>query len=154
MVFKNLGFVFSEYSETSDTRVPFDLQVGATFKPEHMPIRFSLTAYNLASGGSAYDNPDDEEDDLGSLDKLLRHVSLGAEILIHRNVNMLMGYNFLRQKELNTPEGGGAGFSFGTSIKIKSLDLAMSRTRYSVGNAAYAFTLSADINTMFFRKRI
>jgi hypothetical protein len=154
MVFKNIGFVFSEYSGTSDTRVPFDLQVGTTFKPEHMPIRFSLTVYNLASAGSAYDNPDDEEDDPGSLDKLLRHVTLGAEILIHRNVNILLGYNGLRQHELNTPESGGAGFSVGTSVNIKSFDLSVSRTRYNVGNAAYAFTLSADIRSMFFRKRI
>jgi hypothetical protein len=48
MVFKNIGLVTAEYSSESDTRLPFDVQVGATLKPEHMPLRFSLTAFNLS----------------------------------------------------------------------------------------------------------
>jgi len=152
LVFKNLGFVFSEYSETSNTQVPFDVQVGATFKPEHMPLRFSITAYNLASNGSTYDNPDDE-DDSGSFDKLMRHITMGAEVLFHRNVNVLVAYNFLRQQELKTATWGAAGFTFGTSIKIKGFEIVLSRSTYSVGNGAYAFTVSSNIDKMIFRKR-
>lgn len=153
LAFKNLGFVISEYSETSDTQVPFDVQVGATFKPEHMPLRFSITAYNLAQPGNVYDNPDDENDDAGSLDKLMRHITMGAEILFHRNVNVLVGYNFLRQQELKTETSGGTGFTIGASVKIKTIDIVFSRSSYSVGNAAYAFTISTDIDNMIFRKR-
>lgn len=153
LAFKNLGFVISEYSETSDTQVPFDVQVGATFKPEHMPLRFSITAYNLAQPGNVYDNPDDENDDAGSLDKLMRHITIGTEILFHRNVNVLVGYNFLREQELKTETSSGRGFTIGASIKIKAMDIVFSRSSYSVGNAAYAFTVSADIESMIFRKR-
>ncbi|HEY3429392.1 MAG TPA: type IX secretion system protein PorQ, partial [Cyclobacteriaceae bacterium] len=76
LVFKNLGFVLSEYSEFSNSKVPFDVQMGATFKPEHMPVRFSLAAYNIATKGNAYDDPNDE-DDPSSFDKFLGHINIG-----------------------------------------------------------------------------
>lgn len=153
LVFKNLGIVFSEYSGSSNTSVPFDVQLGLTFKPEHMPVRFSLTAYNLASSGTLYDNPADDEDDPGSLDKLLRHINIGTEILLHRNVNVLLSYNFLRQQELKTQNSSGSGFSAGIAMNIKAFDIVISRSSYSVGNAAYAFTVAADIQRMIFKKR-
>jgi hypothetical protein len=153
MVFKNAGFVLSEYSETSKAKVPFDVQLGATFKPDHMPIRFSLTAYNLATHGDPYDNPNDADDNVSSVKKLLSYVNLGSEILIHRNVNLLIAYNFLRQRELKTLNSGGSGFSLGAVLKIRTFDFILSRSSYSVGNGAYAFTLSTNIDKMVFKKR-
>jgi hypothetical protein len=153
LVIKNFGFVLSEYSETSSTHVPFDVQVGVTFKPEHMPLRFSLTGYNLAAAGDAYDNPADDQDDPSSFDKFLQHINLGAEILLHRNVNILLAYNFLRGQELKTINSGGSGLSFGAAINIKGLDLVFSRSSYSVGQGAYAVTLAANIQNMIFKKR-
>jgi hypothetical protein len=153
LAIKNLGFVLSEYSESSDTDVPFDVQVGATFKPEHMPIRFSLTAFNLATPGKAYDNSSDEDDDLSSFDKILSHVNMGAEVLLHRNVNVLVGYNFLRHQELKTQSTGGSGFTVGAAVKIKTFDIVVSRSSYSVGNGAYTFTVAANIQSMIYKKR-
>lgn len=152
LVFKNLGFVLSEYSEFSNSSVPFDVQVGTTFKPEHMPLRFSFTAYNIATKGNAYDDPDDN-DDPSSFDKVLGHINIGAEILFHRNVNVLIAYNFLRHQELKTENAGGSGFCIGTSVKIKAFELIVSRTSYSVGNAAYGFTLAANVQKMILKKR-
>jgi hypothetical protein len=154
LVFKNLGFAFSEYSETSDTEVPFDVQAGVTFKPEHMPLRFSLTAYNLATSGDAYDNPDDPDDNPGSIDKLMRHINFGAEILFHKNVHVLLGYNVLRRQELkNLNAGSGAGITFGAALNIKSFDIVFSRSGYTINNGAYAFTVSANVNKMIFKRR-
>jgi hypothetical protein len=153
LTFKNLGFVLSEYSESSETKVPFDVQVGATFKPEHMPLRFSLTAYNLASSGDDYDNPDTEIDDLNSLDKIMSHVVIGTEILFHRNVNVLLAYNFLKGQELNTENSGGKGLSIGAAVNIKAFEFVLSRSSYSVGNGAYSFTLNANLQSMIFKKR-
>lgn len=151
LVIKNVGFVLSEYSGTSETSIPFDVQTGVTFKPEHMPIRISMTAYNLAKG-NAYDDPNEEEDDLGTLGKVMQHVNFGAEILFHKNVNALIGYNVLKQTELKTENHGG-GITFGLSLKIKTFDIAFSRTGYNVSQASYGFTVAADLNRMIFKKR-
>lgn len=152
LVIKNFGVVLSEYSESSNTKIPFDVQAGVTFKPRHMPLRFSLTAYNLAYPGKAYDNPADEEDNIGTLSKVMQHINFGAEILLHKNVNVLLGYNVLKQTEFKT-DNQGAGITFGAAIKVKSVDITLSRSGYSVGNAAYAFTFAAKLNKMMFKKR-
>ncbi len=148
---KNLGVVLSEYSETSRSYLPFDVQVGATFKPLHMPLRFSLTAFNLGNSDVTYD-PNAEPE---TLDKVLRRVNFATEVLFHKNVNVMIGYNYLVHQELKLADAGGlAGFSFGFSAMIKSFELIASRSAYVVGNAGYTFTLSKNIDKMMKRRKI
>jgi hypothetical protein len=66
---------------------------------------------------------------------------------------MLLAYNFLKGQELNTENSGGKGFSIGAAVKIKALELVVSRSSYSVGNGAYSFTLNANIQNMILKKR-
>jgi hypothetical protein len=152
-VIKNFGFVMSDYTSSASASLPFDVQLGTTFKPEHMPIRFSLTAYNLAKDDVAYDDPLSGKDKPRTLDKVLRRFNFGAEILIHKKFNALIGYNYLVHQELKLENGGGmAGVTFGFSVKIKSFDFVFSRNGYVVGNAGYGFTLSKNIDSMIKRK--
>lgn len=152
LVIKNFGFVVSDYSENSNTQLPFDVQAGITFKPKHMPIRFSMTGYNLAYPGKAYDDPDDTEDNRKTISKIMQHINFGAEVLLHKNVNVLLGYNVLKQTEFKT-DNQGSGITFGAVVKIKAFDIAFSRSGYSVSNAAYGFTIAANLNKMIFKKR-
>lgn len=154
VVIRNVGFRISDYSSTANSKLPLDVRFGTTFKPEHMPIRFSLTAYNLVRPGEAFDDPADDED-VSSVNKILRHVTLGAELLFHKNVNVLLGYNFARKQELQIPAGGGgAGFSFGLAANIKTVQVVLSRTGYTAGNAGYAFTISSSLNSLFFKSTL
>lgn len=153
LVIKNLGVVLSEYSETSSTKLPFDVQLGATFKPEHMPIRFSVTAYNLSRSGIPYYNPADGEDEPGAFNKILRRFNLGMEILLHRNVNALFAYNFNTHQELKLVNGGaGAGICFGFSARIKAVEFVFSRGGYVAGQGGYTFTLASNIDKMIRRR--
>lgn len=150
MVAKNLGVTISEFSETSNTKLPFDVQVGMTLKPKHMPLRFSLTAFNLITPNVNYDAPTDEADDPTTVGKLLAHLNVGGELLLHRNVNILFGYNFLNHQALKLETaGGGAGVTVGFSVKIKTVDFVFSRMGYVAGTGAYAFTLSTNVNRFF-----
>lgn len=150
---RNLGIILSEYSESSHSHLPFNVEVGATFKPEHMPLRFSVTAYNLVKSDVTYYNSQGGEPEPGTLDKVLRRVNFGAELLIHRNVNVMIGYNYLVHQELKLADARGvAGFSLGFSAMIKSFELVFSRSAYVVGNAGYAFTLSKNIDKMLKRR--
>lgn len=153
LVVKNIGVVLSEYSVTSATTLPFDVRVGVTFRPEYMPVRFSLTVYDLADVDDGYYDP--LEDEPGALDKVLRHINFGAELLLHRNFSVLAGYNFRRHKDLKLEEaGGGAGVTVGFSARIKQFEFTLSRSSYIVGTAAYNITLAADINGMLTRRQI
>jgi hypothetical protein len=152
IVLKNMGFLLSDYSETSATTLPFDVQVGATYKPEHMPIRFSATAYNLTRTDLPYDDPSDDEE-AGTLNKVLRRFNLGIEILFHRNVNVMVGYNYNTHQELKLTNGGaGAGISFGFSARIKSVEFVFSRGGYVAGAAGYTFTLASNVNRLIRRR--
>ncbi|MBL7858660.1 MAG: type IX secretion system protein PorQ [Cyclobacteriaceae bacterium] len=155
LVIKNFGVVLSEYSESSKSLLPFDVQLGATFKPEHMPFRFSLTAYNLTQRELPYYNPDDGTDEPSTLNKVMSRINFGVELLLHRNVNVLAGYNYLRHQELKLSNGGGgAGVTFGFSARIKTVEFVFSRSGYVAGQAGYAFTLSTNVNKLLTRRSI
>ena len=154
MVIRNIGFMLSEYSSTSSTPLPFDVQLGTTFKPEHMPLRFSITAYHLAKSDVTYYDPNGVEEEPGALNKVLRRFNFGTEILLHRNVNVMVGYNYAVHQELKLLNGGGgAGVTFGFSARIKAVEFVFSRGGYVAGNAGYTFTLSGNIDNMI-RRRI
>ncbi|MFN3839299.1 MAG: type IX secretion system protein PorQ [Cyclobacteriaceae bacterium] len=147
LVIRNLGFVLHEFSETSNTILPFDVQLGTTFKPEHMPVRFSTTLFNLANLGKAYRDP-------SLVTEFFRHLNVGAELLIHKNVNLLIGYNGLRQQDLNDLNGSGMrGFTFGFSVRLKQVEFVANRASYRVGNAAYAFTLNVNTKAMLMKRK-
>jgi hypothetical protein len=145
LTFKNLGVMLKEYSETSSTTLPFDVQVGATLKPEHMPFRFSATVFNLTGLGNAYNDPSMPDDDPSALDEIMQHINLGAEILVTKSVHALVGYNGLRQQELQVEQGGGgSGFTFGFSVQRQAFELAVSRARYAASQASYLLTLNVN----------
>jgi len=145
LTMRNLGVVISDYSGTGNSRLPFDVQVGSTFKPQHMPLRFSITAFNLTTPDATYDDPA-EEDRNPLLQEVLAHFNFGAELLIHKNVNILAGYNYFNHRALKLETGGGgAGISFGFSAKVKNFEFVFSRMTYVAGTAAWSFTLSGNI---------
>jgi hypothetical protein len=110
-----------------------------------------LTAFNLANG-DVYFNPDDGGEEPGTIDKVFRHLNFGAEILLHRNVNLLMGYNYLVHQELKIEGIGGGGFSFGFSGRIKSFEFTFARSGYIRGVAGYTFTLASDVKSIITRR--
>jgi hypothetical protein len=153
IVIKNAGVVFSDYSNTANSSLPFDVQVGTTFKPTYMPLRFSLTAYNLVTPNATYDDPAIDQDGGSTVKDIFNHLNFGAEVLLHKNANVLVGYNFLNHNALKLDQGGGgAGLTVGLALQIKKIEMVVSRAAYVAGNAVYSFTLSGNVNNMLKRK--
>ena len=156
LVFKNVGVVLNDYLEEGNTQLPFDIQVGASFKPVHMPFRFSITAYNLTEDNIAYydasrGNVADEEP--GLADKIFRHLAIGTEVLLSKNFNLRAGYNHLVRKELRLEEtSGGAGFSAGFMFRIKAFEVAYSRRFYHVAGGSNNFTLASNLGMLIKKK--
>lgn len=150
LVIKNVGVMLSRYTESSSS-LPFDVQLGTTFKPEHMPFRFSITAYHLTRDVTYYDAANGQ-DEPGALDKVFRRFTFGTELLLHKNVNILLGYNYRLHQELKLENGGGAaGLSYGFSARIKSFEFIFGRNIYIAGQAGYVFTLTSDLNSFLKR---
>jgi hypothetical protein len=137
LVAKNVGFLLKNYGP-SDAELPFDLQAGVTIKPQHAPVRLTLTAHHLHRFDISYNDPNlNVRYDLngniipqtvGVAEKIARHLSVGAELLIHRHVHILVGYNHQKRQEGKlTTGGGGAGISFGASIQARGFQLTYGR---------------------------
>ncbi len=152
IVAKNVGFVLKSYGDIRP-EIPFDLQVGTSFKPKYMPVRFSLTGHHLYVFDIVYNDPAvnftfDEQGNkvpkkISTADKISRHFVFGTEILIHKNFNLLFGYNFLRRKELKINGlGGVAGFSFGANLRLKKLDFALSHSIFTSPKGQTTFSLT------------
>lgn len=152
VVAKNVGFVLKSYGNIRP-EVPFDWQVGVSLKPKYMPVRFSLTGHHLYVFDIAYNDPAfnftfDEQGNkipkkISLADKISRHFILSTEILIHKNFNLLLGYNFLRRKELLISSlGGASGFSFGANLRLKRLDFAISHSIFTSSRGQTSFTLN------------
>ena len=76
------------------------------------------------------------------------HFNFGGELLIHKHVNLLVGCNSLKHKELKLENvGGGSGLSFGFLIHIISMEMSVSRTDYVTGGS-YQISLSANIEKL------
>lgn len=145
LAIKSIGFLLTEYSETSSTKLPFDIQAGVSFKPEHMPVRFSFTAHHLTSPDLLYDNAAIESEKPTTFDKLLAHLNIGTEVLVHKNARLLLGYNFLKYQELKLETAGrGSGFSFGILARVKSMEMSVSRVGYVTGGS-YQVSISANL---------
>jgi hypothetical protein len=143
LAINNIGFGLREYTNTADFSMPFDVQIGSSFKPEHMPLRFSITLHQL-NKFRVVEEGDGESVSTGQ--QVLGHVVLGAEILINKNLNLRAGYNYLRRQELKDDKAGFAGFSLGAMIRIKGIEVAYGRGFFNKTSAQNCFTLIADLN--------
>ncbi len=157
LVFKNIGVLLADFTESSGSEIPFDVQLGVTFKPKYMPFRFTLTGYNFGLLNETLFNPtgtgEGAPEEVTGFDKVMGHLAIGTEILIHRNFNVRLGYNHLVRQQLRLAEtSGGAGISFGFLMRIRKFELAYTRSIYHTGGGYDYFTLVTDLNS-FIKKR-
>lgn len=145
MVFENVGFTISQ-SNVSGVELPFDVKIGTSFKPEYMPLRFTMTSSNLADRNLSL-----EEETTGrsnnEVDNVLKRINLGAELLLSDDFQLLFGYNHKRKQELRLDTlGGGAGFSFGLMVRVKRIQLRYSRATYHAAGGSSFISLQTNLN--------
>ena len=155
-VVKNVGFLKQNYAGGEVPPLPFDIRIGATFKPEYMPVRFSLTAHHLNAFDMVYNDPAlfFDFDPNGNRvprkvalpEKLLRHLTLGTEIMIHPAFRLMLGYDHLLRQELRLQNmGGTSGLSLGAWLRISRFELSYGRAQYNAGLAANTFSFSMNL---------
>ncbi|OUT97579.1 MAG: hypothetical protein CBB92_08305 [Flammeovirgaceae bacterium TMED32] len=145
MIIKNLGFLISDYTTDAHTSLPFDVLIGTTFKPEHMPFRFTVTASDLVrSSDDLYvSNPNEN---IRQLDQIFRYFNFGTALLIGKRVELNLGYNHRQRVAFSVDEMAyGAGLSFGFLLKIKDYEFQFSNAK--VHAAATSQYLSIKTNT-------
>ncbi len=155
IVIKNLGIRLKTFTPNDNPDLPLDVQMGITFKPKFMPVRFSFTAQHLYKYDITYLDKTIVKKDLSgniienqvsTIDNLGRHLITGVELLLNKNFNILLGYNHLRNRELSQMNTSGfSGFSVGFLFKTKIIDLSYSYSGYNSAGNLNSFGLVCDL---------
>ncbi|MES2519616.1 MAG: type IX secretion system protein PorQ [Bacteroidota bacterium] len=152
---KNIGIRLKNFTPFDNPNLPLDVQMGITFKPKYMPVRFSVTAHHLYKYDITYLDKSIVKKDLSGniieskvnpIDNFARHFVIGAEFLLSKNFNILMGYNHLRSQELSQVNlGGFSGFSVGFLFKTKFINLSYAYSGYNTAGNLNSFGLVCDL---------
>jgi hypothetical protein len=162
---KNAGYQFSPYPGTKRGDLPLDVQLGATIKPEHMPVRFSLTAHHLQQWDIQYIDPnastgfDENGEDVKQKrsfgDNLARHFTASAALILGPNLHLRVGYNHLQRRELSLANtSGSAGLSFGAMLKIAGFQLDYTHAVLQAAGSSEYFTLARNLDSLFKKKEL
>ncbi len=152
LTFKNIGLVFKPFFPSNTPTLPLDVQLGMTLKPKYMPVRISLTAHHLYQWDISYNDPllnykidangNRIVTKISAIENAARHLVLGLEILAHKNVSVLLGYNHLRKQELKLANiSGGAGLSGGIIYRNQKLGFSYTYSAYHLAGGLHSFSV-------------
>ena len=162
VVLKNMGYQLKPYADMREP-LPFEIQAGVAFKPEHMPFRFTVIGHDLQQADISYINTNlPVEKDLngnvipvkiGLADKIARHLIFGAELMVGSVLRLEVGYNHQRRMELSVPDlRGTTGYSFGMNLNLGKYYFAYGKTFMHIAGSSDTFTFGMNIGQIFTKK--
>ncbi len=145
MVISNLGVVLSDYTD-QNSALPLQVTAGISFKPEGMPMRFTLTGHNFIDPSDEFY---DQDASPNFADETFKRISLGGELLLSKNFHFLIGYDHNKKRELRLEEtAGGAGFSFGFMLQVKKYQIRFSRATYQAAGGTSYLSIQSNLKDM------
>lgn len=155
LVVRNIGFQIKAYDEIRE-ELPLEIDLGASYKLENVPITWHVTLDNLQKWDIAKSNPSNAttnidgdviEEEIAFFDNAFRHISLGAELFPEKGFNLRFGYNFRRSKELFlTDKRTFAGFTAGFGIKLNKLKFNYAFSKYHPVSNSSTFSMLINLN--------
>jgi hypothetical protein len=158
---KNVGVMWKTYNPGSvREELPKTVQLGLSKKVPRAPFRLIVVYDQLLKWNLRYVSPIDTAGKLSNLssgetrsdttswqrfstvfgqqaDNFMRHIIVGAEILVTKNFNLRIAYNYKRQREMILPERrGAAALSMGVGFKVKRFGFSYAFSKLAVpGNS-------------------
>lgn len=165
---RNLGYM-KNYSSTNagGEPLPRNVQLGLSYKLSNAPFRLFLVYDNLLTWNLKYINPVDtagQSDPFNTtkkdssdwqrfkrragnrVDNMMRHFTLGTEIVLSKNFSLRVAYNYRRQREMTIPDRRGAnGLSFGFSLRVKRIGVSYSFSKMAFPGNAHVFGVTVRL---------
>ncbi len=167
---KNMGYQWKSYTGGTKEKLPFNAQIGASFKVPKAPFRLVGTYDYLNTWDLTYtdpNNPPPTEDPFTHIpikqhpvkkymDKLGRHIIPAVEVILTKNLNLRVGYNYKRREEMIlTDKQGLAGFSFGVGFRVTFFQFSWAYAQYTPGFGTNYFSISTKRSEfMDYKKRV
>lgn len=129
-VAKNLGGQISAYDDDFE-RIPLDLQLGVSKRLIGSPLRLTATLSRLNNWDQGF----------------IKHVAIGADLLLGDKIYVAAGYNFRRSSEMKVSDGDGdsnhgAGFSIGAGLQLERFKLQAAYAKYHVSASSILINVS------------
>ncbi len=161
---RNIGYELYSNFEGDRNKLPFHLSAGISKRLEHVPFLFSVVYENIQKWDLTYDDPLDLDGNYDAItgttkeksgaakfaDNLMRHIVIGGEIYIGKNLVLRAAYNYGMRQNLKTPTAKGlCGFSYGIGIRIWELSINYSRSEMHIYGSPNYITISTNLNRFF-----
>lgn len=157
-VFRNAGVQFKNYIQDNNESLPAEALIGISKRLIHTPLRFSLTYRHLEKFDLSYSDPYNLGDvdpvtgepgikSINFFNKLSRHFIIGTEILLSKNFNLRVAYNFQRRREMTIDTRPGlVGFSMGVGLKVSKFIISYGRGNFHIAGGANHFSITTNLS--------
>lgn len=155
-VVANLGGQVKRFHDRYD-RLPFDLRLGWAQSFGTLPIRFSITAWNLTKWHLPYYDPGDgtamtepqKKDSFSS--NLFRHLIFGADITPSDRFYLSLAYNYKTRTDMSTYSRSMlSGFSLGAGLNVNKFGIGLAFSQPHTGATTFMVNLRLDINDFIY----
>lgn len=154
VVVANLGGQVKRFDQRYD-RLPVDLRVGWTQSVGSLPIRFSITAWNLTKWKLPYYETGDGSKNGGFKLKdsfssnLFRHLVFAADFVPSEKFHIGIGYNYKTRTDMSTYHRSLlSGFSLGAGVRVKSFGIGVALSQPHTGATTFMFNLSTNLSEL------
>lgn len=144
----NLGGQIKRFNETYD-RLPIDVRLGWTQSFSTLPIRFSITAWNLTKWHLPYyemgDGTTEAEPEIKDTfsSNLFRHLIFGAEFVPSEQFHIGVGYNYQTRTDMSTYHRSFlSGISIGAGINVSNFGIGLALAQPHTGATTLMINLS------------
>ncbi len=152
VVLANVGGQVKKLNETSD-KLPIDLRLGIAKVFPGVPVRFSITAWNLTkwhlpyweTGDGSSSEPFTKKDKFSS--NLFRHLVFGVDFIPSDRFYVALGYNYKTRTDMSTYSRSFlSGFSLGAGINLRRFNVGLAFAQPHSGATTLMLNLNLNLN--------
>lgn len=153
-VVANLGGQLKKFHENYD-RLPIDVRLGATKGFSGVPIRVSVTLWNLTkwklpyydSGDGTSSEPFEKKESFGS--NLFRHMVFGVDFVPSDRFFVALGYNYKTRTDMSTYKRSFlSGFSLAAGMNVSRFNFSLAFGQPHSGATTLMFNLNMNLQDL------
>jgi len=159
LIARDIGRQITTYYGENAKALPFELQAGISNRLKHLPFRYSILYNHIEKWDLNYDDPSENNTDpiTGEVikkngfenfaDNFMRHIVIGAELFIGKNISLRGGYNYGRRQELKVvSKTAMVGFSWGLAFRISKFYFSYARSTYHLSGSPNYITVTTNLS--------
>ena len=151
-VVANLGGQLKRFNDSHD-RLPIDVRLGVSKMFSGVPVRFSITAWNLTKWHLPYWTTGDGTTTMEKKDKfasnLFRHLVFGVDFIPNDRFYVALGYNYKTRTDMSTYQRNFlSGFSIGAGMNVRRFSFGLAFAQPHSGATTLMLNLNLNINEL------